>query len=699
VRTPGIPSTGRNRYLKQKKGKHIAAKPGARSLDWVRGKAVFVAAGALLIIAFLCYANALQNGFVFDDNGHVLRDKSFRSLSNLPRLLVASYRPLRDISYALDFALWGEGAFGFHLTSVLIHIGNTLLVFALVRRFTREVLPPTLAALIFAIHPVQVDAVAYISGRRDVLFSFFYLVSFHCYLTYRKLVSNGRLQRYSLLRAGLFLGLFLGCWTLSLMSKEMAASLPLLIFVWSFCDVWGAKNRSWVRRFLSAVKQALSRDKWLYIVLLPAVPAYVWYQVFLKGASQRARLSGFDWWGGTFYTNFLTSIRVHAWYLKQLVFPTPIVQYSGAFDVATTLFEWRVIVSISVVGATLIGGFVLLDKDKLMAFAVLSFFVLLLPVSQIIPHHELLADHYLYLPLMSFGLLAALVVRKVAFKGEMIKRVAYGTAAAVVIVFAVMTVLRNAVYKDDLTLWKTNYQEVPNSVRAISSLAGQYATSNPAKGAELYRQCITLDPTYAPAYVSLAVLYQRKDRAREVEELVEQGLALSDSLVVSGGYQNPNRFRSELTTALAISKGFQGFPAESEALLLKAIDLFPMNSQPYGLLAWYYRRTVDREKEIGILTRQLAVFPTDYDSLQSLSFSLIERKRYDEASPYLERILSMVPNDFYANYELGQIHRTKKDCARATRYLRRAEAAAANPEDTKAIKDALIGLEQECPES
>lgn len=680
---------------KKRKSSHTVSKRRANPLAHLQKKSAYFAAAALLAIAFLCYANALANGFVFDDHGHVLSNKSFRSLTNLPSLLAASYRPLRDITYVLDFALWGERAFGFHLTSILIHLANTLLVFALIRRFTREVLPPTLAALIFAIQPVQVDAVAYISGRRDVLFSFFYLASFHCYLTYRKLVSNGRRQRYFQLRVGLFGGLFLCCWALSLLSKEMAVSLPLFIFVWNFCDVWDAKNRSWGRRFLSAVKEALSRDKWLYVVLLLAVAAYVWYQVFLKGASERVRMSGFDWWGGSFYTNLLTSIRVHAWYLKQLVLPTPIVQYSGGFDIATTVFEWRAILSIIVVGATLAGGFVLLNRNTLMAFAILSFFVLLLPVSHIIPHHELLADHYLYLPMMSFALFAALLARKLWSRSEMMKRVTAGVATAMLIVFAAMTIHRNTVYKDDFTLWKANYEEVPHSIRAISSLAGQYATSYPAKGADLYKQCIALDPTYAPAYLSLAMLYQTKEKAREVEELVERGLSLPDSIVVSRGYEDPNRFRSDLTTALAISKGFRGFHKESETLLLKAIDLFPMNSQPYGLLATYYH-TVDREKEIGLLTKQLAVFPTDYYPLQSLSFNLIEGKKYDEALPYLERILAIVPNDFYANYETGQIYKSKKDCASANKYLTRAKPAASSPDDNKAIDDALNDLRQQC---
>jgi hypothetical protein len=160
-------------------------------------RSTFVAAGVLVAIVLLCYASSLSNGFVFDDHGHVLKDKLFRSLANVPRILTASYRPLRDVSYAVDFALWGERAFGFHLTSVLIHAGNTVLVFLLMRRMTKETAAGALAALVFAVHPIQTDAVAYISGRRDVLFAFFYLASFHCYLSYRRGLGLARAERRS----------------------------------------------------------------------------------------------------------------------------------------------------------------------------------------------------------------------------------------------------------------------------------------------------------------------------------------------------------------------------------------------------------------------------------------------------------------------------------------------------------------------
>jgi tetratricopeptide (TPR) repeat protein len=105
---------------------------------------------------------------------------------------------------------------------------------------------------------------------------------------------------------------------------------------------------------------------------------------------------------------------------------------------------------------------------------------------------------------------------------------------------------------------------------------------------------------------------------------------------------------------------------------------------------------VDHEKEIAILKRQVAGFPTDYYALRSLSFRLIEDKRYDDALPYLESMLAIVPNDFYTNYQFGQIYRTRKDCEKAGRFLMTAQPAAASPDDTKAIQEALGRFQQEC---
>jgi protein O-mannosyl-transferase len=656
-------------------------------------RVTIVAAGLLVIFVFACYANSLWNGFVFDDHGHVLKNKLLRSIHNLP-LLLSDYRPLRDISYAFDFSIWGERPFGFHLTNILIHATNSVLVFLIIKRFIGELVPAVIAAALFAVDPLQVDSVTYVSGRRDVLFALFYLGSFLSYLGYRRVRATANGTRQQRLKTALYLISFVLLWGLSLMSKEMAVSLPLFIFCWSFCEAWDKEIDSPIRRVTHALRSALKKDWWLYAALLAAALAFIWYTV-AKGASTRARLSGLNFWGGSFYTNLLTSIRVHGWYLKQLVFPTPIVQYSGAFDVSTTLMDWRVIVSAIVVIGAVVAGFVMLNRNKLAAFAILSFFVLISPVSQIIPHHELLADHYLYLPLMSFALLVALAAQKLkATKAG--PRIVYATLCLLVLACAVRTAVRNTVYKDDLSIWQANYQEAPNSTRAVSSLAGQYATSYPAKAAELYKRCIELEPSYSPAYVSLAFLYQTKDRAREAAELAVKGLELPDSRITSPGFDDPRRFRSEVTTALALSRGFEGNREEAERLLKEAINLYPVNPQPYALLAGYYR-TVDPAREVEVRRQQLLVMPYDYDALYAVSYRLVDDKKYDEAIPYLDRMRGMLPNDFYANYQLGQIQRAKKSCAEARPYLTTARASASNPDEIKTAEDALRGLKQECP--
>src|SRR5205085_5472747 len=329
-----------------------------------------------------------------------------------------------------------------------------------------------------------------------------------------------------------------------------------------------------------ALRAAFRRDRWLYIALMVAVLAYAWYMIFIKRGSVLAR-DGFKYWGGSFYTNLLLILRVQAWNLKQLVWPTPMVQYKGAFDLATTILDWRVLVSLGAVAATFVGGLLALDRHRLMAFAVLSYFVLLLPVSQIIPHHELLADHYLYLPMMSFGLLVGLVVRRLAARGARAKKLAYAVTAAALLALAVTTVLRNRVWKDELTLWQTNYKEVPNSIRAASSLAKAYATINPGRSEDLYRRCVEIDPTYWPAYYSLALLDRSRDKAREAEALIRSGLTVSDEAIRAAGWSpDPSMFRSQMTCALAQTKLSQGDTEAAEQLYRESISLNPLNPQP-----------------------------------------------------------------------------------------------------------------------
>ena len=676
--------------------REVAARPSPRSA--AERYSLYLAMAGLGVVVFAAFANSLGNEFVFDDKQIILDQPLLRSLANLPKVLASSYRPLRDISHMLDFAIWGENPAGFHLTNILIHLANTLLVFTLIRRIAGDIFVALAAACIFAVHPIQTDAVTYISGRRDVLFTLFYLASFRLYLEYKAR------------RSWAFLVMFLAAWALSLMSKEMAASLPIVIFVWNFVEVWpesapaeASTGKAESRLPLSAgrlwraLRDVFLRDRWLYLALIPAVVAYAWYMIFVKGASIRAR-AGFNYWGGSFAANALTVVRVHAWYLKQLVWPTPIIQYKGAFDAATTLLDWRVLVSLLAVGGTFIGGLWALGRHRLIAFAVLSYFALLLPVSQIVPHHELLADHYLYLPMMSFGLLVGLVARELARRGERSRKVITAGVAVVVTVLSAMTALRNRAWKDDLSLWQTNYREVPNSIRAASSLAKAYAPVNPGRSEEMYRRCLEIDPAYGPAYYSLSALVRSREKAAELEKLIRAGLTVSDSQIeASLVSQEPSMFRSQLTSALGTARLSQGDADGAERYYADAISLCPMNPQPYTLLANFYRPR-DSGKAVATLKRLVAAFPGRPEPLEQVATVLVEERRDDEAIVYLQQLLGLIPNDVVANLQLSAAYRRKNDCAHSLAAFRAARAAAASPTEQRDVRQAATELRPVCGE-
>src|SRR6266496_1073980 len=339
-----IGATARKRKAKIR----TAGSKPKRKLIWRWEQGSVLAVAMLVAVVFACYANSIGNGFVFDDEFLVPAYSRAWSFSHLVQTLLDSYRPVRNASYAIDFLLWGWRPFGFHLTNVLIHAGNVVLVFLLIRRFPVKPATAFLAALIFAVHPIQTDAVSYVSGRRDVLFAFFYLAAFHAYLSYRESRSRA------------FFALFLGLWALSLMSKEMAVSLPMVIFIWNFCELWGEEKGSWLGRSFRASKRALGKDKWLYTLLAVASLGFGAYVIFFLRASGRASGAGLDYWGGSLYATVLTVTRVHSWYFKQLIYPTPIAQYFGAFDISTSLLDWRVVVALLLVGTVLVAGAALL---------------------------------------------------------------------------------------------------------------------------------------------------------------------------------------------------------------------------------------------------------------------------------------------------------------------------------------------------
>lgn len=186
-------------------------------------------------LAGFAYLNALHNPFVYDDQSTIVGNPSLRHLGDLRALALHSlFRPALNVSYALDHAVWGLRPFGYHLTSVLLHMLNVVLVFRVVALAVDDwrrrepvggvrVSPDAAAfaaAALFAVHPLMTEAVAYVSGRSEVLAASFVMLAL---LALRAGIAHGRATWTA---AGLVAVL------LGLATKEVAAVLPLIVLAW-----------------------------------------------------------------------------------------------------------------------------------------------------------------------------------------------------------------------------------------------------------------------------------------------------------------------------------------------------------------------------------------------------------------------------------------------------------------------------------
>ncbi len=233
-----------------------------------------IAAMALIAVATLVpFLGSLDNEFVsWDDaiyvtDNRLIQNLSWKSVAKIfssPRK--KTYVPLSTLSLAIDYRIWRLDPFGYHLTNLLLHLINTLLVFCLVWRLAHRLLPALIAALLFGVHPMHVESVAWISERKDVLSALFFLTALLSYLRYRST------QR------SLFYLLSLASFVLALLSKQMAITLPIVLLL---CDL--LEGRSWTKRAL------IEKMPFLLLSLVFGLGAYLldhfrWWPQVLKPA-------------------------------------------------------------------------------------------------------------------------------------------------------------------------------------------------------------------------------------------------------------------------------------------------------------------------------------------------------------------------------------------------------------------------------
>ncbi|MFH1038215.1 MAG: glycosyltransferase family 39 protein [PVC group bacterium] len=469
-----------------------------------RNKRCYIWAGVFVLLAAgaSAFFPVLRNGFTnWDDPAQLLanplvREVSFRNTVEIFRSRVVSeYHPLVTALFSVEYGLFGLQPAVYHLHSLFLHLANTLLVFFLLFLLGRN-LPAALAgALFFEINPLQVQAVAWISARKDLLFAFFYLLALITFIFYH----NRQSARFYLISIIFFI--------LSLFCKTTAVTLPPVILLW-----------------LSCFRRRLLKKDW--IVLLPffilalavGVPALMMQTARYPGSAAHLGLSG---------ENVLLFFRNLGFYVIRVLLP---VQLSPVY-----LFPARVaFFDVSVAGSVLLVCLLAVwlsanrGKNRDILFGTGFFIVTLLPVLRLIPFAgiEVAANRFMYLPLAAAGYLisggfSGLLSR--AGEVKRLKAVIILSGFMIAVFLAVGTGYRCRFWRDGGTLWNEALRQQGGSDLIYHMLADHaFRSGRYPETVSLCDRAIALNPAMAYSYL----LKARAQRALGEEKAAAETGAL-----------------------------------------------------------------------------------------------------------------------------------------------------------------------------
>lgn len=424
-------------------------------------------AALLAAITALAYLPSLAGPFHFDDYNVIVHYPTVHGWGALFERAGAGVRAVLKASYTLNWTL-DPAPWGFHLVNIALHALNAVLIFAIGRRLSagwgmRSQAPALLAALLFALHPMQSEAVTYISGRSSSLMASFYLAALLAYLANRPWPVS----------AALFV--------LALATRETAVTLPAALLLVELCR--GTPWREVARR---------QAAHWLLFIAAGVVLLLNqrYFDLVAYGFAERSLAD-----------NLLTQIGGVSYLLWRFI-----ALHGLNIDPALpSLSEWSpaLVMQGMLLGALLALGVASIRRRPWLAFGLLWFFLQLAPTNSIVPRLDVANDRQLYLA--SWGLFLALAVQIARL--ELPPRFARAAAAALCVVFAGANLVRQLDYVDEVTLWEATVHSSPWNARARNNLGyAYYQAGRKPEARREFQTALVLDRSEKKARANLVLL-------------------------------------------------------------------------------------------------------------------------------------------------------------------------------------------------
>jgi protein O-mannosyl-transferase len=605
----------------------------------------------IIVIAFLglsVYSGTFHAPFAFDDLTSITNNTMIRELNNFAfkpdNYTEDPGRYIGYLSFALNYRFCGLDVTCYHIVNLAIHIINALLIYLLiVLTFRTEILKNSyiahssgwialFTAALFAVHPVETQAVTYIVQRLASLATMFYLFAL---ISYIKARSYFGLKGSSWRRVAGYYLLSIVFALLSMKTKEIAFTLPIVIAFYEFY-FFGGRTRTKLLFLLPM------------LIMLAVIPIGILHSHRSAGdllsdinaATTASDLPRWDY--------LLTEFSVVVTYLRLLLLPVG-QNLDYDYPISHSLFEPRVLSSLFILlgmlGAALL--FLLMSgkgKDtapRLASFGILWFFITLSVESSFIPIKDVIFEHRAYLPSIGIFMAVACLGAMAARAWPALTKVMTVTAASVVLVLAVAAYERNTVWGSELSLWSDIAKKSPNKVRPHNNLGIAYAINGMTdQEIEQYKIAIGIAPDYPEAHYNLGNAYFLKGMMdMAIEEFKTEIKVDPDHPLVHNDLGNAYVAKGMLDNAIAEYRA--------------ALQQNPGNRDAQYNLGFTLLKKGLANDAINELELALKLKPDDPATYNCLGVAYADLKMTDKALEDFQRAASLKPDDtnFQSNVE------------------------------------------------
>ena len=607
----------------------------------------FVIGLLIAVLIGILYFNSLGNQFTNWDDSMIYQNSTIRNLNwkGIKTIFTYhtgnTYQPIRMLSYAIDYKFWKLNPVGYRLTSILFYVLTCIMVFMTLRHLSARLRDKAFSdshfrvalfgSLLFAAHPVHVEAVTWLAARKEVLQGFFFFFAFYLYLKGREGTGKRRL---------IYLGFTLFSILLATLSKPSAVVFPGIILIYEIAQ----RKNKWMD-FIKSHRLFFGLS-----IFISAIFTFILIKVMLDAGGVK------PYRGGTFFNNLLISFYAFLYNIKLLIFT---INYSAAYTIPVS----NPIISLKTftfVGITfLLTGLSIwsLKKTKVIFFSFFFFLVSLLPFLNIIPISTLLADRYVFIASFAYAFLLGILFdrfyayRQRKFSEGFFKLLSVSIFLLLLAGYSFATIGQNKVWQNSYTLWSDAVEKYPESntanalmgvvymelgmdeeavkylEKAVQILPYDYQSLNNLgivygrlgqyeKALSELLKAIYLQPDNDSIKINLSLLYQREKKYDEAEKILKY--------LINENPQNSALLRFRLARVYKDAGKYESALSE----LIKSSELAPNIINPYEEMGNIYAsRLKDREKAIYYYSKGIEAAPKAKSRVEDLRWMVQDLER------------------------------------------------------------------------